>query len=98
MDSSDHFCTSTSNFSHVVALFSWLDYCEQLISISEKSLGLALCDSIHEVFLCASLLPKLLKRWVETSLLERGFAQDVPCIIGRASAATVGSLKLRFAI
>lgn len=46
---------------HVEALFSWLDYCEQIINVSQKSLGKAVCENICEVFLSASLLPKLVK-------------------------------------
>ena len=49
---------------HVEALFSWLDYCDQIVSSSQPALGRALCESFHEVFLSASLLPKLLKAYV----------------------------------
>ena len=52
---------STSDTGHVEALFSWLDLCEQVVAVSQRALGQAMCRNIHEVFLKASLLPKLLK-------------------------------------
>lgn len=52
---------STYGLGHIEAFFSWLDYCEQIVGSAQAPLGKAVCESIHEIFLSASLLPKLLK-------------------------------------
>lgn len=39
-----------------------------MISISQPSLGEAICESIREVFLSASMLPKLMKRYLENGM------------------------------
>jgi hypothetical protein len=43
------------------AFLSWLDYCEQVVGLAQPLLADALCDSISELLLTASLLPKLIK-------------------------------------
>ena len=55
------FCSDEGALPHVEAFFSWLDYCEKVINVSQKSLGKAVCENISEVFLSASLLPKLVQ-------------------------------------
>lgn len=48
-------------FCHVEAFFFWLNYCDQIVSSAQEPLARAVCDRIHEIFLTASLLPKMLK-------------------------------------
>ena len=54
--------TGDTGIGYVHAFFNWLSYCDQIITASQESLGNALCENIHEIFLSASLLPKLLKK------------------------------------
>ena len=52
---------STHGHWHMEAFLSWLDYCEQVVGLAQPVLANALCDSISELLLTASLLPKLVK-------------------------------------
>ena len=52
---------STHGRWHMEAFLSWLDYCEQVVGVAQPVLADALCESINEMLLRASLLPKLIK-------------------------------------
>ena len=52
---------STHGRWHMEAFLSWLDYCEQVVGVAQPVLADALCESITELLLTASLLPKLIK-------------------------------------
>lgn len=62
--------TGDTGIGYVHAFFNWLSYCDQIITASQESLGNALCENIHEIFLSASLLPKLLKNKEEEILIS----------------------------
>lgn len=53
--------SGSSDAGHVDAFFFWLYYCERVIATAHETLAGAICNSIQEVFLTASLLPKMVK-------------------------------------
>jgi len=51
----------SSDAVHVELFFFWLQYCQCVITTAQESVAAAVTASIHELFLTASLLPKILK-------------------------------------
>ena len=49
--------------------FFWLHYCQCVVSTSQERLAEAVTESIRELFLTASLLPKIVKVYVALWLL-----------------------------